>query len=169
MHWAVTFANSEDLEDGLPDAADVACGISSITLSLTTGMSGSFSKLSRRRASAAYHTCQYPASDNSAISLCEAQFVRLEHLIRHEKTVHEKDRHLIYCMVRSCKKSFARRDNLRTHYLTHLRREGRGGRNEKMSLVELEALLRGQDDEVLLQLKQRIRHLRYFGAIPQYF
>jgi len=86
---------------------------------------------------------------------CNARFVRPEHCRRHVKTVHgeERDHH---CKVPGCNKGFSRGDNLRDHYWTHLHRGGRIGRNDKMSLAELKAILGKSEKNLVRKLRMKM-------------
>ncbi|KAF2124764.1 hypothetical protein P153DRAFT_370678 [Dothidotthia symphoricarpi CBS 119687] len=86
---------------------------------------------------------------------CEQKFVRPEHLRRHVKTVHgnQKD---YFCKVPNCTRAFSRGDNLRDHYWTHLARGGRAGKNDKMTLPELKAILGPKEKKLIRRLKHRL-------------
>ncbi|KAG9185020.1 hypothetical protein G6011_00011 [Alternaria panax] len=84
---------------------------------------------------------------------CAKTFQRPEHLQRHVITVHGEDKcHL--CKV--CPRLFSRRDNLREHYWTHLTRGGRAGKNTKMSLPELKAILGPKEKLLVRRLKRKL-------------
>ncbi|KAH7080904.1 hypothetical protein FB567DRAFT_115564 [Paraphoma chrysanthemicola] len=86
-------------------------------------------------------------------SPCQAKFNRPEHYRRHVRTVHGSE-HPYQCKV--CPRPFNRGDNLRDHYWTHLARGGRNGKNEKMSLAELKAILGPKERKLAKKLKQRL-------------
>jgi hypothetical protein len=86
---------------------------------------------------------------------CERGFQRPEHLRRHLRTVHGDFRPYV-CKVPRCERAFSRGDNLRDHYWTHLQRGGRAGKNDKMSLTELKAILGKGEKRLVRRLKQRL-------------
>jgi hypothetical protein len=86
---------------------------------------------------------------------CDKSFQRPEHLRRHIKTVHGNERNY-RCKVAQCGRAFSRGDNLRDHYWTHIQRGGRAGKNDKMSLVELKAILGPKEKKLLRRLKHRL-------------
>jgi hypothetical protein len=88
---------------------------------------------------------------------CPKGFVRPEHLRRHVRTVHGTMRPHA-CKV--CPKPFSRGDNLRDHYWTHLNRGGRRGKNTKMSLEELKAILGPKERLLVKRLKMRLQNSR---------
>jgi hypothetical protein len=86
---------------------------------------------------------------------CERSFARPEHLRRHVRTVHGELRPYV-CKVPRCSRAFSRGDYLRDHYWTHLERGGRAGKNNKMSLAELKAILGKGDKRLVRRLKKRL-------------
>jgi hypothetical protein len=86
---------------------------------------------------------------------CERSFARPEHLRRHVRTVPGELRPYV-CKVPRCSRAFSRGDNLRDHYWTHLERGGRAGKNNKMSLAELKAILGKEDKRLVRRLKHRL-------------
>jgi hypothetical protein len=90
---------------------------------------------------------------------CDNSFVRPEHLRRHIKTVHGTDRNY-RCKVPQCERAFSRGDNLRDHYWTHIQRGGRAGKNDKMSIPELKAILGHKEKMLMRRLKQRLADLK---------
>jgi hypothetical protein len=101
---------------------------------------------------------QCPAEDKDhAGHVCPKRFQRPEHLRRHLKTVHGNER-LHYCKV--CDRPFSRGDNLRDHYWTHVQRGGRSGKNNKMSIPELKAILGPKDRPLVKRLKLKLARVR---------
>jgi hypothetical protein len=86
---------------------------------------------------------------------CDGAFIRPEHLRRHIKTVHGAMRPF-RCKVPQCERAFSRGDNLRDHYWTHIERGGRVGKNDKMSLSELNVILGPKEKALKLKLKKRL-------------
>lgn len=76
-------------------------------------------------------------------------FKRLEHLKRHNKSVHEEEKPF-QCKYAECLKAFPRGDNFRQHMNTHART---GGRNE----FHLEEYLRFQKEEEYKKFKRACR------------
>ncbi|RYN85789.1 hypothetical protein AA0119_g13117 [Alternaria tenuissima] len=88
-------------------------------------------------------------------NLCAKKFQRPEHLRRHVTTVHGNGKcHL--CKV--CPRPFSRRDNLREHYWTHLKRGGRAGKNTRMSLPELKAILGPKEKQLVKRLRRKLHN-----------
>lgn len=87
---------------------------------------------------------------------CGRVFVCPEHLRRHVKSKHSQEKEH-RCVVPECKMSFARSDNLRSHYWTHLQRGGRVGKNKKFTLAELGNIL-GQNEKTLIRrLRKKLK------------
>mgnify|MGYP003624103252 CR=1 FL=1 len=86
---------------------------------------------------------------------CNKRFQRPEHLRRHLKTVHGHQQPY-QCKVPLCNRPFSRGDNLRDHYWTHLARGGRAGKNEKMTFLELKAILGPKERKLAKKLKQKL-------------
>lgn len=95
-----------------------------------------------------------PLMDNkNPQTRCTKTFQRPEHLRRHVTTVHGRDKcHL--CKV--CPKLFSRRDNLREHYWTHVKRGGRAGKNVKMTIPELTSILGPREKRLLKRLRGKL-------------
>lgn len=103
------------------------------------------------------YVCNLEVNNRSgAAHFCQQRFVRPEHLRRHMKTVHGNHRDYP-CKVPRCPKVFSRGDNLRDHYWTHLSRGGRAGKNEKMSLEDLKAILGPKERKLLKILKRKLQ------------
>jgi hypothetical protein len=101
---------------------------------------------------------QCPLEDKErAGHVCPKRFQRPEHLRRHVRTVHGNGR-LDYCKV--CNRPFSRGDNLRDHYWTHVQREGRIGKNNKMSIPELKAILGRKERPLIKRLKLKLALVR---------
>ncbi|KAJ6267306.1 hypothetical protein PSV08DRAFT_186703, partial [Bipolaris maydis] len=90
-------------------------------------------------------------------SLCAKRFRRSGHLRRHITTVHVTEN--FHC-CKVCPRSFSRRDNLREHYWTHLKRDGSVGRNTKMSLLELSVILGPKETQLVKRLQARLESVR---------
>ncbi|CAE7030242.1 hypothetical protein P3342_006243 [Pyrenophora teres f. teres] len=101
------------------------------------------------------YECPMHAPGQSKAVPCERSFIRPEHLRRHVKTVHSKER-LYMCKVPDCQRPFSRGDNLREHYWTHVERGGRGGKNRKMGLLELKAILGPKEKQLTKRLKRKL-------------
>ncbi|EHY60412.1 hypothetical protein HRR83_000171 [Exophiala dermatitidis] len=74
--------------------------------------------------------CSYPGCIDKSTGE-QKRFKRQEHKKRHEKTVHEREKHSAYrCWVPECNRPFSRTDNLKSHLRnTHSKRPGvRGNR-----------------------------------------
>jgi hypothetical protein len=84
--------------------------------------------------------------------ICGGAFVRPEHLRRHIKSVHSPLRPF-HCKVPRCQKPFSRGDNMKDHYWTHIERGGRAGKNKKMSMPELFAILGPKEKSLKRKLK----------------
>ncbi|KAH7128409.1 hypothetical protein B0J11DRAFT_524859 [Dendryphion nanum] len=97
------------------------------------------------------HQCTYRERNGR---LCTRRFMRLEHLRRHEQ-VHTGQTDF-KCVI--CPRAFNRNDNRQAHYDTHIRKEGKkDGRNPKMSLRELEAMLIEKDPNGCSRLIEKLR------------
>lgn len=103
-----------------------------------------------------HYFCPFSSKVDPNGNTCSQRFVRPEHLRRHVKTVHGTDRDYT-CKVPGCNKAFSRGDNLRDHYWTHLNHGGRAGRNDKMSLVELKAILGPKERMLVKRLKMKLK------------
>ncbi|KAL6164257.1 hypothetical protein ACJQWK_09925 [Exserohilum turcicum] len=86
-------------------------------------------------------------------NLCARRFQRRGHLRRHIVTVHGNGS---FHLCKVCAKAFSRHDNLREHYWTHLRRGGKTGKNIKMSLLELSAILGSEERQLVKRLQMRL-------------
>ncbi|CAO2652374.1 Nn.00g006570.m01.CDS01 [Neocucurbitaria sp. VM-36] len=102
-----------------------------------------------------HYICHFSRKPDPVGRICHQRFVRPEHLRRHIKTVHGNERGYP-CKVPQCNRAFSRGDNLRDHYWTHLSRGGRAGRNDKMSLEELKAILGSKEKKLVRRLKQKL-------------
>jgi hypothetical protein len=87
------------------------------------------------------------------------KFLLPEHLRRHIKTVHGSDCPYV-CKVPKCHRPFSRGDNLRAHYWTHLCRGGRAGKNEKMDLLKLKAILGPEEKKLVRRLEMKLNKQR---------
>ncbi|KAH3938377.1 hypothetical protein HBH98_254750 [Parastagonospora nodorum] len=87
--------------------------------------------------------------------LCGQKFIHPGHLRRHIKTVHGESRHY-FCKLPTCQKAFSRGDNLKVHYLTHLKRKGHTGRNRRMSLDKLKTELGPKEEELFRWLERKL-------------
>lgn len=101
-----------------------------------------------------HYRCPLEDKDHSG-NACPKRFVRPEHLRRHIRTVHGNERCHI-CKV--CPRLFSRGDNLRDHYWTHVNRGGRAGKNIKMSLTELKAILGPKEKLLVKRLKMKLHN-----------
>ncbi|KAI2480005.1 hypothetical protein Ptr902_08186 [Pyrenophora tritici-repentis] len=102
-----------------------------------------------------YECPMHVSGSQSKAVPCQRSFVRPEHLRRHVKTVHSKER-LYMCKVPDCHRPFSRGDNLREHYWTHVERGGRGGKNRKMGFPELKAILGPKEKQLAKRLKRKL-------------
>ena len=102
--------------------------------------------------------CHLTKREGKSNRVCGKLFRRKEHLTRHMKTasVHN-ERGYGPCAVFGCGKSSSCRDNLQDHYWTHLHKNGRSGRNKKLSLEELRNILCPDEETLYLRLAQRLR------------
>ena len=100
--------------------------------------------------------CPLDDKDHAGVP-CPKRFQRPEHLRRHVRTVHGNDR-CHFCKV--CPKTFSRGDNLRDHYWTHVNRGGRAGKNNKMSIPELKAILGPKERPLIRRLKMKLNLLK---------
>ncbi|KAF7452684.1 hypothetical protein A1F99_044620 [Pyrenophora tritici-repentis] len=101
------------------------------------------------------HACPMAWTRNGQVVKCQKTFGRFEHLRRHFKT-HSKERPY-KCKVPGCERPFSRGDNLRDHYWTHVERGGRGGKNKKMGIPELKAILGPKEKELAKRLKEKLK------------
>ncbi|KAG9191518.1 hypothetical protein G6011_10252 [Alternaria panax] len=90
---------------------------------------------------------------------CPKKFARPEHLRRHVNTVHGNLNERSH-MCKVCPRLFSRGDNLRDHYWTHLERGGRAGKNIKMTLLELKAILGPKEKMLVKRLKMKLHASR---------
>ncbi|KAI0572992.1 hypothetical protein Alg130_10278 [Pyrenophora tritici-repentis] len=102
------------------------------------------------------YVCLMKCTRHGQVVQCGQTFGRSEHRRRHCKTVHSKER-LYICKVPDCEKSFSRGDNLRDHYWSHVERGGRGGKNKKMGIPELKAILGPKEKELAKRLKEKLK------------
>lgn len=96
-------------------------------------------------------TKNYPTREVHSCRKCPKSYTREEHRTRHERSTHgyfhaDPSKILIpefpciICYDKDQPKCFNRHDNLVTHYLTHIAREGfKTGRNPKMPLSQVQA------------------------------
>ncbi|KAF2865376.1 hypothetical protein BDV95DRAFT_599834 [Massariosphaeria phaeospora] len=96
------------------------------------------------------HKCSYELSNGKT---CPLRFVRIEHLRRHMR-VHEGVRSF-KCRIPQCLKAFSRRDNYHDHYWTHVKRPGRGGRNQKMSIAAIGEIVK--DRRIVEKLERKLK------------
>jgi hypothetical protein len=97
---------------------------------------------------------------------CTKGFVRPEHLRRHVRTVHSKYRPF-HCKVPNCEKKFSRGDNMRDHYWTHIERGGRAGKNQKMIMPELFAILGPKEKALKWRLRLKLAKVQARQQRPQ--
>ncbi|KAF1844118.1 uncharacterized protein K460DRAFT_419075 [Cucurbitaria berberidis CBS 394.84] len=115
-----------------------------------------FSQLEQRN-----YICPFTTQPDARGRICDTRFVRPEHLRRHVKTVHGDERDC-RCKVPQCNRAFSRGDNLRDHYWTHVSRGGRAGRNIKMNLAELKAILGPKEKKLIRRLRVKL-HRQHVG------
>jgi hypothetical protein len=100
------------------------------------------------------HACTVLLGPNHDMP-CPKRFQRPEHLRRHIKTVHGLGLGKLHrCKV--CDRPFPRTDNLRSHYLTHLRHGKRKGSNEKMDFQRMKKLVGHTDRPLLRWIKSKL-------------
>lgn len=88
---------------------------------------------------------------------CNDVFCRPEHMRRHLSSASKHAEGKSH-VCQFCHKLFSRRDNLSDHYCTHVLRDGRQGKNEKIPLHDLANLLGPKCATLISKLRRKLRN-----------
>ncbi|KAF5844011.1 hypothetical protein GGP41_000393 [Bipolaris sorokiniana] len=90
---------------------------------------------------------------------CPGKYKRSEHLRRHMRTSHFIGlRYEYVCQVPPCFRGFRRSDNLRSHYLTHLKpaKKAKNKMNKMVTFQDLKKILSSEEKDLLKSLKAKL-------------